>query len=114
MGHGHFTELQAILFGIAALLTFASHQIIPLALEFLSTRSRFPEAITSQMFTGFVRVCGVDHLTMAVFMSGGALGLVPEWLLPFAGWLVVVSAWVVSLISFLSALGIIQNGVRQA
>lgn len=96
------TTLQFALFFTASLVTFFSYQAIPRALERKRDSLLVRKIVTSPVFTVFVRACGVDHLVMAFLM--GVMIFQPErWSEAFA-WVLVVSAWIVAVVSALSAI----------
>jgi hypothetical protein len=97
----HFDFLQALMFFLAACVTFLSYQYIPAQLEHTAHSGKSGAIVRSVEFTLFVRMCGTDHLLMAFAMCAGPLfgAIIPHWLM----WVLVVSAWLVAAISAISA-----------
>jgi hypothetical protein len=90
----------------AAIITFVSYQLIPNAIDGLGGSEKTTAVVRSHLFTSFVRACGLDHMVMALGMVGMNLGWFQDHMMVW--FIILVSAWIVAVISAVSAITIMR------
>ena len=101
-----FDTLQGVLFFAFATITFLSYQSIPRNIGAVEDANPL---VRHDVFTLFVRVCGLDHLVMAVGMVGMSFGVFHNH--DAVAWTLVISAAIVAAISAMSAV-VIRKAAR--